>query len=114
MVLSAGISSIRDGQKLVGTAIDYLKSETSLKTLGIKEPNSTAFKFYIKMGFNMDDAKNSYLTPIENLNSDINIFTTTDGSKRRSKRKSKKRQSSKRKSKRKSKRRSRRKLKSRK
>jgi hypothetical protein len=40
MVLSAGISSIRDGHKLVGTAIDYLKSETDLKTLGIKEPNS--------------------------------------------------------------------------
>ena len=41
--LSAGISSIRDGQKLLGTAIDYLKTEGIIKTLGIIYPNSKAW-----------------------------------------------------------------------
>lgn len=52
-ILSAGISSIRDGQKLLGTAIDYLKTE-EIKTLGIDSPNPKAWPFYKKMGFNME------------------------------------------------------------
>jgi len=102
-ILSAGISSIRDGQKLLGTAIDYLKTE-EIKALGIDSPNPKAWSFYTKMGFDM--TKPPYTTPIGNLNSDVNIFLTSDsvadGFKRRSKRRKSKRKSKKRSKRRKS------------
>ena len=59
------------------------------------------------MGFNMETSP--YTTPIGNLNSDVNIFLTSDsvadGFKRRSKRRKSKRRSKRRKSKKRSKRR---------
>ena len=107
--LSAGISSIRDGQKLLGTAIDYLKTEGIIKTLGIIIPNPKATSFYTKMGFDM--TKPPYTTPIGNLNSDVNIFLTSDsvvdGFKKRSKRRKSKRKSKKRSKKRSKRRKSR-------
>ena len=91
--LSAGISSIRDGQKLLGTAIDYLKTE-GITTLSISLPNPNSIPFYKKMGFNMTSPP--YTTPIDDLNYlnyDINIFLTSDSvadGLRKSKRRSKK------------------------
>ena len=98
--LSAGISSIRDGQKLLGTAIDYLKTE-GITTLSISLPNPNSIPFYKKMGFNMTTPP--YTTSIDYLNylnSDINIFLTSDSvvdglKRRRSKRRRSKRRSKK-------------------
>ena len=72
-LLSAGVSNVKDGQKLLGTCIDYLKAESNMIELGIQSPNKSAIPFYTQMGFIINLSENN-MTPLDKLNSDLNIL----------------------------------------